>query len=120
MIGVEILLVLVVMTAIGYPLFVQPKAVEVTEDGDEYHRLVSAKESAFVALRDLEFDFKTGKLDEEDYDQLKSRYESEAVAVLKEIDANQKPTDAIFCTSCGAKAEAKDKFCRSCGSHIPK
>jgi hypothetical protein len=133
---VEILLVLAVMAAVGYPIFVQPKPAVVVEDGDAFHKLVVAKESAYVALKDLEFDYKTGKLDEEDYDQLKSRYEAEAVSVLKQMDVAQKKgpvskeggeqsdrqqkAGGVFCTSCGTQASAADKFCRSCGTRIER
>jgi hypothetical protein len=127
MVVIEVLLILAILTAIGYPLFVQPKTSEGVEDGDEFHKLVAAKESAFVALKDLDFDYKTGKLDDEDYQKLKSRYETEAVSILKRIDETEKggaketrPTarQARFCSSCGAKADTDDRFCRSCGKPV--
>lgn len=132
MIIVEILLVSAVLAAIGYPLFVQPKAaVGTVEDGDEYHKLVAKKEAAFVALKDLDFDHKTGKIDDADFDQLKARYEDEAVAVLRRIDvvggtspAVRKASDVesggFYCASCGIRAKTKDRFCASCGSRLSK
>jgi hypothetical protein len=138
MILVEVLLVLAVLTAIGWPIFVQPNTIaDVAEDGDEYHKLIASKESAFVALKDLDFDHKTGKIDDEDYDQLKDRYETEAVSVMRRIDTLEKnppPVESaetsegvktsartgIFCTSCGTQAEAQDCFCRTCGSPLKK
>ncbi|MBI3581341.1 MAG: zinc ribbon domain-containing protein [Nitrospinae bacterium] len=132
MIIVELLLVSAVLAAIGYPLFVQPKsAVRTSEDGDEYHKLIAKKEAAFVALKDLDFDHKTGKIDDADFDQLKARYEDEAVAVLKRIDgvggaspafrkASGGEQAGIFCTSCGTQAKAGDRFCGNCGAKLSK
>jgi hypothetical protein len=130
MIIVEILLVSAVLAAIGYPLFVPPKAaVKTGEEGDEYHKLVAKKEAAFVALKDLDFDHKTGKIDDDDFDQLKARYEDEAVAVLRRIDgvggaspavrkASDGETGGFYCASCGIRAKTKDRFCASCGARL--
>ncbi|MBI5637223.1 MAG: zinc ribbon domain-containing protein [Nitrospinae bacterium] len=125
---VEVLLALAVMAAIGYPLFVKPSLAEgEVDEGDERHKLLSAKEAAFVALKDLEFDYKTGKIDEADYAALKSRYEAEAVKVMKRLDNAPKEQPAAragekarFCSDCGAKADAGDRFCASCGQPIKK
>ncbi len=128
---VEVLLALAVMAAIGYPLFVKPSLAEgEVNEGDERHKLLSAKEAAFVALKDLEFDYKTGKIDEADYASLKARYEAEAVRVMKRLDdaakgqpaASAKRIDgkARFCASCGAKADEGDRFCAACGQPIKK
>lgn len=87
MIFFEIFMVIAVLAAIGYPLFAQSATHAGTvSEGDEYHKLLYAREAAYLALKDLEFDYKTGKLDEDDYRQLKHRYEGEAVAILKRID----------------------------------
>ncbi len=128
--AIEVLLALAVMAAIGYPLFVRPSIAEgEVDEGDERHRLISAKEAAFVALKDLEFDYKTGKIDEADYASLKNRYEAEAVRVMKSLDATtgeaaparkRAGEKARFCASCGAKADADDRFCAACGHPIKK
>ena len=127
---IEVLLVLAVLAAIGYPLYVRPAAAEgEVDEGDERHRLLSAKESAFVALKDLEFDYKTGKIDEADYAGLKARYEAEAVNVMKRLDAaagaaapagKQAGEKARFCAACGAKADSDDRFCATCGQPLKK
>lgn len=80
-------MVVAVLAFIGYPLFASPAGrVETIREGDEHQNLLYARETAYLALKDLEFDYKTGKLDEDDYKQLKRRYEGEAVAILKRID----------------------------------
>lgn len=125
---VEVLLALAVMAAIGYPLFVKPSLAEGdVDEGDERHKLLSAKEAAFVALKDLDFDYKTGKIDEADYTALKARYEAEAVRVMKRLDnaAKEQPAartgeKARFCSDCGAKADAGDRFCAACGKPLKR
>jgi hypothetical protein len=141
MIIVETLLLLAVLAAIGYPIFAGQKAPaeSIVDDGDERHKLVSAKESAFVALKDLEFDYKTGKIDDGDYDMLKNQYEAEAVAILKKIDSaervsspggaavfakpsgtGEKKAGVAFCPSCGNKVGKNDRFCSGCGAPLGK
>jgi hypothetical protein len=52
----------------------------------ELEREVSAmqkdKEAVFTALNEIEFDYRTNKLDDEDYEKLKGRYQREAVSLL--------------------------------------
>ena len=129
---VEVLLALAVMAAIGYPLYMKPSLAEGdVDEGDERHKLLSAKEAAFVALKDLDFDYKTGKIDEADYASLKARYEAEAVRVMKKLDdaAKGQPSSPAgkragekvrFCAGCGAKADEGDRFCASCGQPIKR
>lgn len=49
--------------------------------------LESQKNRIIDAIREIEMDYQTGKLDEEDYTVLKSRYTAAAAEVLKRIDA---------------------------------
>ncbi len=54
--------------------------------------LNNKKETLYSAIRDIEFDFGLGKLSKEDYDELDSKYKSEAAEVLREIDDIEKET----------------------------
>lgn len=53
---------------------------------EKVRRLNSEKESVYSALKEIDFDYSTGKLSKEDYDELEKKYKSQAVALLKEID----------------------------------
>jgi len=53
----------------------------------ERERLLHAREAAYRALREIELDRDTGKLDDADYAALRARYQAEAVAVLRRLDA---------------------------------
>lgn len=43
-------------------------------------------------LREIQFDFETGKLDAADYHQLRDRYEREAIAVMAALDEPEAAT----------------------------
>jgi NADH pyrophosphatase NudC (nudix superfamily) len=130
MLGFEIILVIGVITAIGYPLFRSSKGETAIEEGDEYHNLLYRKDAAYLALKELEFDYGSDKIDSEDYLKLKSNMEREAVSILKQIDELKKKTAPApkqpasrakkgrFCTVCGEKLTLNDKFCGSCGKKI--
>ena len=87
---------------------------------------VNRRESVLAALRDLDFDFKTGKVSEEDYQPLRAQLLAEAAQYIESektedeklealIQARRK-TQKIECEHCGAPVEADQKFCSKCGS----
>ena len=49
--------------------------------------LLLQKDTLYTAIRDLEFDFQTGKVDQKDYAELRQQLEREAVHVLRLLDA---------------------------------
>jgi hypothetical protein len=83
---VEILVVGLVLFGIGYPLFMRPKEIKTVDEGDVYHNLLYAKDAALLAIKELDFDYDTGKVGEDDYKRSKKQFESEAVAIMKQID----------------------------------
>lgn len=83
---VEILVVGIVLFGIGYPLFMRPKDVVTVDEGDEYHNLLYAKDAALLAIKELDFDYDTGKVGEDDYKRSKKQFESEAVSIMKQLD----------------------------------
>ena len=96
--------------------------------------LLYKKESVYIALKELDFDHKTGKIDDADYQEMKSKFEADAVALLGRIDdletgLSAKTTrrgaapaagDSRFCVKCGANIGADFNFCGKCGAAIPK
>jgi DNA polymerase II large subunit len=80
------MLVAAVLLAIGYPLFQRPKETKTWKEGDDYHNLLYAKDAALLAIKELDFDYDTGKVGEEDYRQIKKQYEGEAIAIMKQLD----------------------------------
>jgi hypothetical protein len=99
--------------------------------------------AVYAAIRDLEDDFETGKVSEEDHElmlgelrahaaellrQERDRRESKpaATTALTETAATTAPTaatavatvTAIFCTSCGARLSENARFCAQCGGPV--
>jgi len=71
------------------------------------------KEEAVEALRELEFEYQTGKLSDEDYAQLRARYAREALAAR---DAQQEAAAEGVCSVCGAGLRTGARFCSRCGA----
>ncbi len=103
----------------------------------EAEALTAERESLLIALRDLDFDYATGKITTEDYAPQRAVLLARGVAVLKQLDALGAATDdsaddeierAIAqrrrarptCTECGVALEAGDRFCRSCGAKVAR
>ena len=53
--------------------------------GDDPERYL-ARERAYDSIRDLDFDFHSGKLSEADYHELRERLEREAVAAMRNLE----------------------------------
>lgn len=87
--------------------------------------------AALGAIRELEFDFATGKISAEDYAHLRARYESRAVEAMAavaprpaedleakleaEIRAARSRRD---CAACGTLLPTAAKFCPACGAAV--
>ena len=52
----------------------------------ELEDLFVQREGTYATLKELEFDFETGKLVEQDYRELRARYSAEASRILQRID----------------------------------
>lgn len=70
-----------------------------------------------AALRDLEFDYETGKLSTEDRDRLREELRREAARTLARTREPEKPTGPTPC-SCGRAPQPGDRFCAGCGKAL--
>ncbi len=87
----------------------------------------TARGVALLALKEIEFDKATGKLSEEDYASLKSRYTRAALEALKAdeaavTDIGVAPRDSgvalLPCPACGPRPEPDAIFCSNCGRQL--
>lgn len=62
-------------------------AAEKSKLNGEMERLVAEREAIYAVIRDLDFDYETGKLTDEDYQQQRETWVARGVAVLKAIDS---------------------------------
>jgi cytochrome c-type biogenesis protein CcmH len=97
---VSIVIILGTVAYLGYPIVRRDRSYAPTAlDGlDMVQELRAEKDTLLGAIKDLEFDLASGKLSNEDYNALRSRYEARAMTVLQELDAQeatlQKPPQA--------------------------
>ena len=96
--------------------------------------LQERKDAIYEAIKDIEFDHQMGKLSDEDFQELRQQYKSEAVDLVKKLVQAQpkrgkaksrqpkkkKQTSGAlkFCWECGAEINPDDKFCGSCGTNL--
>lgn len=85
---VRIILALAVVAFVAYPLLRESQETdeEVGELSEEAEDLYRRKESTYSALKELEFDFKTGKLSKADFEELDAKYRGDALEILGAID----------------------------------
>jgi hypothetical protein len=98
----------IVAAYVAQPLLVKARVNATAEDSPR-ERLLAERDTVYAAIRDLDFDFQTGKLLEVDYRAVRDKYAARGVEILKELDAmpkvgSQKPEAG------GRKAEAEDEI----------
>jgi hypothetical protein len=71
-------------------VFYQPGEVEAGEEKTRQTYLLERKEATYENLRDLNFEYKAGKLSEEDYAMQRAALEDEAAAILAEMESIEK------------------------------
>ena len=72
--------------------------------------------AAIEALRDLELEYRTGKLAQEEYKSIRSRLEREAIRARDKAEELRVVPDSVSgCGSCGAELEEDASFCNLCG-----
>src|SRR5262245_57131102 len=84
----------VVLGAICIPLFRKEETLEsaIIEE-TEWDLLQRKKEVVLGNIQDLDFEYKCGKLSEEDYNRIRSEMSSEAAVVLQEIEQIESSAD---------------------------
>lgn len=77
------------------------------------------REAVYGAIRDLDDDFETGKLTEDDYRSSRRELRARAVALLREERAAESPSPEPepppACPECSAATTAAARFCAQCG-----
>ena len=129
------------------PLFKEPKGnleVELLAE-TELDRLLNRKAVVYTNLRDLEFEYKLGRLSDADFRRLEAGYKAEAAQLLQKLDqlgveknidetierdvatrrarlfSSPSPPSAqspTRCSACGTAAIPGKKFCADCGHQL--
>lgn len=66
--------------------YVQPEASDLAPHRSKLDQLMERRDTIYDNLRDLRFEFRSGKYSESDFEAMKSSLETEAALVLAEID----------------------------------
>ncbi|HLK67885.1 MAG TPA: hypothetical protein VKU19_30845 [Bryobacteraceae bacterium] len=123
------------IAVIAFILGVRPRDLPAPEPVSPFQHLDERKAAIYENLRDLQFEYRLGKLSDTDYQATKRDLQKELAGVLAEVDKiklqmnGSKPTAApgpvpppkvvktsgFVCDSCGASFEKPLKFCGECG-----
>ncbi len=134
-------LLLVVAALIAQPFFGARRPALMPES--ELTRLERDRLRIVAAMRELDFDLRTGKLAAEDHARLRAELQVEGAETLRQIEAagqpdstqagragrdidaeieravaefRARPTPALKCPACGGAVLARDRFCPACGA----
>jgi hypothetical protein len=129
-----------ILAAICVPLFRKQETLEsaIIEE-TEWDLLQRKKEVILGNIQDLDFEYKCGKLSEEDYKKIRGEMNAEAALVFQEVEnlessadldalirreisarKSKAATPAANCSSCGARNPITNKFCAECGAKLKR
>jgi cytochrome c-type biogenesis protein CcmI len=132
-----VLLVAAVVLFILQPMLSGQRA-SMHRELDEPTEAEARRRVTLLALRDVEYDYATGKLDENDYRTLKRELSAEALTALERFDAETAAGPAAAppemeaeiarlrgglqsgttCSTCGSSNDPGSRFCAYCGSAL--
>ena len=124
---------------------IQGRSASLERADDELTESEAKKRVSLLALRDVEYDFATGKLDEKDYKELKGEISREALAALREVETESEDRGGgtappvaggaedleaeiaavreglhkgTTCQTCGQVNADGSRFCANCGAQL--
>jgi hypothetical protein len=74
------------LATILFIFYIQPDASDLAPHRSELDKLLEQRDTIYDNLRDLRFEFRSGKYAESDFEAMKTSLENEAAMVLAEID----------------------------------
>lgn len=133
-----IAVVLVVAVTLLYTLFIRAKDIPPPDPVSPTQHLEERKAAIYENLRDLQFEYRVGKLSDTDYQQTKLSLQKDLAVVIAEIErmtqgmpqapsasapatkpqAETEPqpgSAGLRCPHCGAEFTTPMKFCGECG-----
>ena len=130
---------IVAIAVIAFVLGVRPKDLPEPEPVSPFEHLDERKAAIYENLRDLQFEYRLGKLSDADYQTTKRDLQKELASVLAEVDklkaglgvqvaqqarpkaqAPAKKSSGFVCEACGANFDKDLKFCGECGKPMRK
>ena len=119
----------IAIVVIVFVLGVRPKDLPEPEPVSPFAHLDERKAAIYDNLRDLQFEYRVGKLSDADYQLTKKDLQKELAGVMAEVDRvklqlqgarapapKPKPApDPLTCPHCSAHFSLELKFCGECG-----
>ena len=84
--GIALLIGLVAIVYIIYPLLQANADEPIRSETDDAVELIQRKDAALRSIKELEFDFQTGKLSDEDFTRLNYQLRQQAIALIRRIE----------------------------------
>ena len=112
---------LIVIGALFLTLRISDKHLPPEESETPIKPLEEAKVRIYEALRDLQFEYRVGKMSDADYQASKQELQKELARVLQQMDVAAPAVKVVakakgnVCPHCGASFKDKLKFCGECG-----
>lgn len=136
---IVVLAIVLALGALFFTLFIREKDIPEAVPVSPIQHLEDRKQAIYDNLRDLQFEYRLGKLSDEDYQQTKQALQKELAGVLGEMEetikklglmptrvppkparakaAAMRPTPTV-CPHCGASFPQALKYCGECGRAI--
>jgi hypothetical protein len=119
----------IAILVMAFLLFIRPQDLHKAEAVSPFAHLDERKASIYENLRDLQFEYRLGKMSDDDYQISKTDLQKELARVLAEVEkvaggqqTKVKPAAAapskkaaFICPSCNAQFPTALKFCGECG-----
>jgi hypothetical protein len=124
----------IAILVIVFVLGVRPKDLPEPEPVSPFRHLDERKAAIYENLRDLQFEYRVGKLSDVDYQQTKQDLQKELASVMAEVDRLKEElkgqpalaaaapktrakleSDPRTCPHCNARFDRELKFCGECG-----
>ncbi len=100
-----------------------------TVSAPEREKLERQKREAYSAIKEIEFDYRMGKLSDADFTAMRNKFMNEALHAIAVLDASKtaqlkdarparRPSRVAFCPACGHSVPPRGNFCPGCGQSV--
>jgi hypothetical protein len=114
--------ILILLGALFFTLYVTQQDIPEPLPVSPVQHLEDRKQAIYDSLRDLQFEYRLGKLSDEDYQQNKQAMQRELAGVLAEMEETSRrlglKTGAPAVANAPARAAAASKVCPHCGARF--
>ena len=135
-------LAVIVVAYVAQPLMTKSRVALAPAQESPRTKLLAERDAVYATIRELDFDFQTGKLSEADYRSMRETHVARGVEILKRLDAmgagrgrkskvegqsdeieaairaHRRQASSQVCPACGRPIDPVDRFCAKCGAPL--